>query len=360
VNVVCLGEAEKTILQLVEKIRLSKNDYSDIDGIAYREGGKTYSIPQKEITWDLDELPLPAWEMLPNERYWKIGRPHGGRFSPDTELRYASLMTSLGCPFKCTYCHIAGETEGSGSGPIGKFRIKSDERVLEEMAILKNLGVKQIFIEDDSLFGKKMRGIRLLQKIKGLGFEILDVNGVNIIHLLKRYKPDPDVIQALVEAGFSEVALPFESGNARIIKKYASSKWDIEKTDIKGLIEVCRQYGLNIEGNYMIGYPDETREEVMKTIETARIHMDMGLTSACFMLVMPLPGTPIFDMALKEGYLPADYDIDKMHWGKANMRNTAVAPEELEYLRQHAWETINHGDHVNYKKGMIVSPKDGN
>ena len=83
--------------------------------------------------------------------------------------------------------------------------------------------------------------------------------------------------------------------------------------------------------------------------------MSEGLGSACFMIVMPLPGTPIFDMAIKEGYLPADYDIDKMYWGKANMINTSVPPQELEELRTKAWEEINNPQHVSYKKGMIVS-----
>ena len=90
-------------------------------------------------------------------------------------------MTSLGCPFKCTYCHIGKEVEGSLTQEIGRFRIKSDERVMEELTYLKNeLGVKQVFIEDDSLFGRKKRAIRLLRKIIKLDLRLMDITGLTL------------------------------------------------------------------------------------------------------------------------------------------------------------------------------------
>ena len=142
-----------------------------------------------DIIWDLDKLPIPAWHLLPYEKYWKISRPHGGDIKTGAELKYASMMTSRGCPFSCSYCHIAEEIVESKSGAIGKFRIKSDERVRKELQILKDeIGVKQVFIEDDSIFGMKRRAIRLLKSIVGLGLDLLDVNGVNTIHLVKNYK----------------------------------------------------------------------------------------------------------------------------------------------------------------------------
>ena len=299
---------------------------------------------------------MPAWNLLPNEKYWEVGRPHGGHFVEGEELRYASLMTSLGCPFACTYCHIAGEKGDSVSGDIGQYRIKSDDRVLEELYYLKDeIGVEQVFIEDDSIFGKKKRGIRLLNKVLDLGLEILDVNGVNIIHLLKKGKPDREVIELLVKSGFREIVLPFESANQRIIKKYASNKWILENSDIQGLISVCKEYGLRVPGNFMIGFPDETREEIGNTIEFAKKCLDWGLDSANFFLAMPLPGTPLFDDCIRDGYLPKDYNPDKMNWTKANMENTQVPPKELEEIRQMAWMETNDPEFLEYKLGMSVS-----
>ena len=99
--------------------------------------------------------------------------------------------------------------------------------------------------------------------------------------------------------------------------------------------------GIRVAGNYMIGYPDETMEEIQNTINYAKERMEDGLDASNFFLVMPLPGTPMFDEAIKNGNLPEDFTPDRMHWQKANMINTPVPPEELERMRDEAWLTIN-------------------
>jgi len=358
-DLICTSEAEKTIVRICENLSKNNSDFSSIPFLAWKKGGETIVNKNGEIFWDLDDLPLPAWHLLPNDRYWKIGRPHGGHFEDGEDLRYASMMTSLGCPFSCTFCHIAGETKDSNSGPIRKFRIKSDERVIQELEILKSLNVKQVFIEDDSIFGKKKRAVRLLNKINSFGFDILDVNGVNIVHLLKNGEPDHEVIEALVSAGFRDIVLPFESSSPRIIRKYASNKWNIERSNVTDLIKECKKAGLRVAGNFMIGYPDESREEIFSTVNYAKERMSDGLDAANFFLVMPLPGTPLFDKAVKNGNLPKEYNPDRMHWQKANMKNTRVPPEELESIRDRAWEDTNRSEFRNYKKGMIVDKNTG-
>lgn len=356
VDIVCLSEAERTIVKIANKVQRGDRDFSDISGIAFMgpEGMVVNRARPEDIIDNLDELPMPAWHKLPNERYWDIGRPHGGCTIGRGELRYAAMQTSRGCPFTCSFCHVAGESEGSASGEIGRFRVKSDERVMAEIEILKNMGVTHLYIEDDSLFGRRNRGMDLLRKIKGNGLRLLGVNGVNIVHLLRKNKPDPEILELLVEAGFVELALPFESGNRRIIEKYASNKWDVENADIEGLIKMGKSYGLFLEGNFIIGYPDETREEIETTIETARRYIAAGLDTVSFMCLLPLPGTPVFDMAMRNGNLTADYNIDRMHWMRANMINTAVPAAELEEMRQRAWEEVNPQAFTQLRKAWVA------
>jgi len=358
VDAICLSEGEKTIVKLVESFEYKgHSELYSISGIAYMSIFDEIMINpthQEDIIQDLDELPMPAWDLLPNERYWKIGRPHGGTFKPGTEFRYAAIMTSRGCPYKCTYCHIAKELPYSDAGDISKFRIKSDERVLKELEALKILGVKQIYIEDDSLFAKKQRGIDLLNKIRG-DWQILDVNGVNLVHMFKHNKPDMDVINSLINAGFTEITLAFESGVQRVIKKYASNKWQTNKVNTATLFKACNDKGLKIAGNYMLGYPDETREEMEITIEMARRHKLEGMNSVNFFCVIPLPGTPLFDMAIEGGHINRDtYNPNEMTWMKAAMSNLAVSTEELETIRNTAWKEINSKDVTDFKKTMTI------
>ncbi len=344
VDVVCLSEGEQALVEIVEAVRRSaRPSFAAIRGVAFVDAfGRICTNPAtaEDMVWDLDSLPMPAWDLLPNQRYWKLARPHSGLFEPG-ELRYGTMMTSLGCPFHCAYCHIAGEQEGSLSGPIGKFRIKSDGRVLSEIEALKELGVENVFIEDDSLLGNKKRGIRLLKAIQGAGVTICDLNGINLIHLLKRWEPDHEVLEALVEAGFTQINLPFESGSQRILRKYASNKINVEKANLNALVATMKDYGIKIYGNYMMGYPDETLAEIEATIEMAREHVSYGLDAAYFFIVVPLPGSPLYDIAVAGGHFRPDFDPDTMNIYKANMTDTEVPADVLEELRDWAWDDVN-------------------
>jgi anaerobic magnesium-protoporphyrin IX monomethyl ester cyclase len=354
VDLVCLSEADRTIIKIVDAIASGSRDFSNISAIAYRHDGVTIINKTKpsDVIWNLDEQALPAWELLPNERYWKIGRPHGGVFAPEDNVRYASMMTSLGCIFACTYCHIAGETEETEAGPIGKFRVKSDERVLQEVANLKAIGANTIYIEDDTLFGHKKRGIRLLRKLNQANAAFMCINGLNIAHLMSHNEPDEELIEVLAEAGVKELDLPFESATPRILAKYSTNKWSVTKFDMEKLIAKCRQAGIRLNGAFMIGFPDETRDEIETTIHYAERMTAAGLNSVNVSIVLPLPGTPMYDQVVAEGKLSPDFDIDKMHWMRANMINTPVPPEELEQIQREAWERLNTDNFKSSKKAM--------
>jgi anaerobic magnesium-protoporphyrin IX monomethyl ester cyclase len=362
-DVVCLSESEGTIVEIADTVRRShRPDYSAIHGVAYVDSsGVTRVKPPRaqDMVWDLDTLPMPAWDLLPNQRYWDLARPMGTGKSET--LRYANMMTSLGCPFHCSYCHISKEQElGSLSGPIGKFRVKSDSRVLAELDVLKDLGVQDLFIEDDSLLGDKKRALRLLGKIQGSGFKISDLNGINVLHLLKRWQPDHQVLEALASAGFTEISLPFETGSLRLMRKYASNKLNIEQANIKALIVAMKEYGFTIYGHYMLGYPDETMEELQKTLQLARDHVSYGLDGAHFFVVVPLPGTTLYDQVVADGLLKEDFDPDTMNIHRANMTGALIPRQELEEIRHRAWDEINTTSYKNSKKSTVprVTPSD--
>ena len=100
-DIVFLSEAELGIQRLVNKLRSGDLDLRDMTGIAFKDGDRIVVNRTRpdDIVTDLDRTPLPAWHLLPNERYWKIARPHGGHFESAADLGYSSMMTSLGCIF---------------------------------------------------------------------------------------------------------------------------------------------------------------------------------------------------------------------------------------------------------------------
>lgn len=361
VNAVFLSESEKIlplfVAETIKQKRKKRYDFTHISALASRASDGTIvanPAKQNDFFWNLDELPMPAWHLHPNERYAEIARPHGGYHEPGKLLRYASMMTSRGCPFSCDFCHIAGEIKNSLSGEIGRFRYKSVDRVLREVEILKGLGIERIYLEDDSLLAIKPRAFELLRALLRAGMRFADVNGVNAIHMLnKDGSPAHDVIDLIKEAQLNEVVLAFESADEEIIGRYVSHKWSPKRHDMEGLIRACKKAGLYVGTNYMLGFPTETRAQMNKTILMAHRHKDAGTDHCNFFAVMPCPGTPLFEWSLKNGYIPKNFDPDRLNWTQSIFVNTPVSAREIEEIRERAWEEINDPDWKRSKCEMV-------
>src|SRR3990167_1948190 len=147
------------------------------------------------------------------------------------------------------------------------------------MEFLRSLGVEYVFIEDDSLLAKKKRALDIFRMMIKFGFKLGDVNGVNLSHLHKndgsgRIVIDEEMLETMAEAGFMRLSFPVESGSQRIIDKWASGKISHETYDISALIRKANALGITVSSCYLIGYPDETYEELLTTILVAKKHME--------------------------------------------------------------------------------------
>lgn len=362
-DAIFLSESEKILPLFVAETgkqrKRKRYDFTHISALASRApDGKIIINPTKkdDFYWNLDELPMPAWHLHPNKRYGEIARPHGGYHVLGEELRFASMMTSRGCPFRCDFCHIAGEIKGSLSGELGRFRYKTVDRVLQEVGVLKNLGIEKIYLEDDSLLAIKQRASELLKAILHAGMRFADVNGVNAVHMLnKQGSPLREIVELIKEACIEEVVLAFESGNEEIVGRYASHKWSPARHDMKGLIRCCKEVGFYVGTNYMLGFPTETRAQMEETIQMARKHKEAGADHCNFFAVMPCPGTPLFDWSLTHGYIPENFDPDYLNWTRSIFVNTPVSASEIEEIRQRAWEEINDSAWKQSKRDMVPS-----
>jgi radical SAM superfamily enzyme YgiQ (UPF0313 family) len=350
-DLICLSEAEETIVEIGELLRKGERDFSKINGVAGKEG---FVNPRLKIIQNLDELPIPAWDMLPLEKYWKIARPHGGGLK-DGNIAYASVMFSRGCPFKCHFCHVSKELEGSISGNTRKYRMKSIDRVSEEIRVLKSLGVKYLFVEDDSMLAKKSRAKTIFLKIAEMGMELAGTNGINLAHLCTRADGklgvDESLMEAMAAAGFKRLQYPIESGSQRILNKYCSGKLNLEKHDIIGLIKKAKQLGMEIGGNYIFGYPDETIFEMIKTFNLARKHMAAGIDSANFNFLTPFPGTKIHDYVVENKLLLPNLHIADMDWMRPSMK-TKVPGWIIKLIITKGWKFVNKQERIKRIKGM--------
>jgi radical SAM superfamily enzyme YgiQ (UPF0313 family) len=352
-DVVFLSEGEIPIVQFARHLQSGQPELAGIPGIAYRENGQIVVQPAGPPIHHLDDCPMPAWHKLPNEKYWEISRLFGGKegwLSPESHPRYAPLITSRGCPFRCVYCHISKE-RGGEAGEIGDLRLHSVDRVAEELAHLHGMGVDTIFINDDSFLAKKARVFQILEKLQRYHFTLADVNGVNIAHLYTRrggeLVVDQDLLTALYEAGFRRISIPFESGTQRIIDKYSTGKWNVRHNDVIDLVQRMSRIGIVASGNFMIGYPDETQDELTQTFLLARRAMDAGLAACSFFMVQPFPGTLLYEESIANGQLAPDWHWDDLGWSKGSpFRHPTISKDVLKYSWELVWKLLNRDSRV--------------
>jgi len=356
IDIIGISEGEKTIVDIIHAWQ-NNTPLSDLGAITYQDNGKTIIKPvtKETICQNLDDLPFPAWDLLPFDKYDELNSPHGS-IKPGAVRRYASIMTSRGCPFQCLYCHNSEEKQvESLTGATGMLRFKSIERVMKEVKIIQSLGVTHLYIEDDSFLANKNRATEILTRLADKNLKISNVNGVNLLNLVKsghngKFEPDKEFLKIIKNSGFDEIVFPVESGSQRILDKYASGKLQLDKVDVVRLVNTAAELGIVCPINIMIGFPDETEEEIFKSIELAKKLIPAGAPYITFFLPIPFPGSKLFNYAVQNGCLSPDFDPDMMNWKNACMKNTAVPPERLVELRDWAWKTVNTDE---YKRGRL-------
>ncbi len=267
-DVVLLGEAEWTLLELAESlIRNSGKPLGDVQGVAFSDHpfGRVVRTPRRPLMTDLDELPLPALDLVQLEPYRDAWKTAHGFFS-------LNIVSSRGCPYRCNWCAkpIYGDS----------FHLRSPWSVAEEMRRLKRVcGAEHLWFADD-IFGLKNRWVQeFADYVEQLDARV-PFKMQSRVDLMKR-----DAVRALRRAGCVEVWMGVESGSQRILDAMEKGTRVVQIAEAR---ENLRRYG--IRGCYFLqfGYPGETWADIQKTIQLLRETQpdDIGVSVS-----YPLPGT---------------------------------------------------------------------
>ncbi len=297
VDFVCQGEGPRTLEQLLPFLREGgTGDPSKIDGIWYREGDNLRRTSATPTVKDLDQdLPGISWDLLPMDRY----RAHNWHCFGHVHDRqpYASLYTSLGCPFRCTFCCI--------NAPFGKpgIRYHSPDQVISEIDVLvERYGVRNIKIVDEMFVLSKRHVEGICDRIieRGHDLNIWAYARVDTVHggLLPKMK----------RAGFNWLALGIESGSEHV--RDGADK-AFKEEDIYRTVRETQAAGINVIGNYIFGLPDDDHDSMQRTIDLA---LELNCEFANFYSAMAYPGSPLYEMALKLGWeLPGKWYAYSQH-----------------------------------------------
>ncbi len=274
------GEADLTFPDILRKIE-KKERLENTEGMIWRENGDVNFLKPKMIT-DLDQVPMPARHLLKMEIY----RPSPANFR---RVPATTLISSRGCPFQCIFC--SRPTEGTA------FRAHSAKRVVDEIEhLVRDYGIKDIQIFDDTF---TMIPRRVEDICKGIIERNLDV-GWNCMTRVD--KINPELLSLMKKAGCYEIGVGIESGNDRVLTFIKKS---LTTDMVRNGVKMIKKAGIDVRGFFMIGFPTETRSEILDTIEFAK---DIDVDVAQFMVATPFPGTELWKIAQENGTVSNDWN----------------------------------------------------
>ncbi len=267
---VLCGEAEQTLVELLDLLLRSSGNRQQIRGLAYMEGGTVRRTEPRKPQKDLDTLPFPAWDLIDAEAYRRVWKRHHGYFS-------LNMVTTRGCPYHCNWCAkpIYGQVYNS----------RSPANVVEEMLWLKrHLRPDHLWFCDD-IFGLRPGWVQefselVLKRDAAIPFKCL----ARVDLLLHA-----DTIRALRLAGCRTVWVGAESGSQKILDAMEKG------TTVAQIYEATRRLkeaGIRVGFFLQYGYPGETREDIEHTLKMVHACMpdEIGVSVS-----YPLPGTKFYE-----------------------------------------------------------------
>jgi len=272
-----IGEGEETMHELV-----SGRKPEEIKGLKFYDGDKNpVSTGRRRLIEPLDQIPMPARELLPMHRY------HTSIARASAEPSH-SMMGSRGCLGRCTFC--SRMTFGS------RVRWFSTDRIIEEFYLLRDrYGAREIAVWDDDFVADPHAAVDVCEKLIHKGFD-RPWSASACIETINR-----ELLQIMKRAGCNYIAYGVESGSQRLLDRL---KKNITKDQIREVIRATKRLGIPIRAYFILGFPKETEAEMDETIEFAR-ELDVDLAS--FTMFIPLPGTREFQRAQESGTFDPEY-----------------------------------------------------
>ena len=304
VDAVVRSEGEATWMEILSRLRdsmprlgarleeagASEGDevWAGVQGVTFRQaGGTVVSAPDRPAipVEELDAMPFPAWHLFRLEQYTNL-QPAVDQVSG----RSLPILTSRGCPYRCTYC--------SQIGPR-RWRARSTASVVAEWRqLVRERGAAEIGVLDDSFNINRQRVLEICQALVDEG---LDKVPWIMINGIRANLADEEVLGAMKRAGCIRTAFGVESGNQAILDTVVDKHLTLDQ--VRSAFRAARAVGLETIGFFIIGLPGETEATMDDTI---RLACELDPLVANFSIATPFPGTQMYETVKAQGHLLAE------------------------------------------------------
>jgi radical SAM superfamily enzyme YgiQ (UPF0313 family) len=293
------GEGEETLIELVEHLN-SGLPLDTIKGLSFKTGqdGIRHN-PLRELISDLDAAPIPDIGLV---HKWKKAKA------------IVPIATSRGCPFACKFCSVI-QMFGR------RYRFKSINRVIDEIKVLASQKSHVFFVDDNFAANKK--------RTKALLETMLD-NNIRIewsAQVRTDIARDQELIELMKATGCFNVYIGFESINPKTLALFNKNQ---AVEDIDNCIRLLKKHSIGIHGMFVLGSDVDDIQTIRNTQKYAK---ELGIESVQFLMLTPLPGTPVFKELQSQGR------IIHTDWSKYDAHHAVFEPKLMTAFELHV-ETL--------------------
>lgn len=319
VTLCVLGEGEETAVDVASWIAGSRR-IEDLAGIAYRRDGGAHRNPSRQRVRSVDDLPRPAWHHFPLHNYFANGLGHGvdrGRSLP--------MLATRGCPYQCTFC-------SSPDMWTTRYYARSVAAVVDEIAdYVARYQISNVDFEDLTMFIKRDWILSFCREIERRGLRIT----YQLPSGTRSEALDEETLTALSRTGCSNLTYAPESASEKTL---TDIKKKVHPARLLASMRIAKRCGVNVKANLMIGFPEETRRELMETIRFGLRAAWLGVDDIPLFPFSPYPGTSLYEDLRRSGHLPPPDDDYFASLGYMDMANVAsasrhIGPRELNLYR---------------------------
>ena len=266
---IIVGEGEVTMLELIKTIESGQTDYSEIAGIVFKKENVIVTNKERELIKDISELPLPNRKKIDINKYIDTWRKHHG-------LGMISVSSMRGCPYTCKWCSRA--VYG------GTYRRRKPNQVAEEMLLLKTTYNPDMIWFVDDVFTIHHRWLKefadYVEKLNAfIPYEIIS----------RADRLNEDIIIVLKTSGCKRIWIGAESGSQKIIDAMDRR---VSVIETQKMIQLAKKHGIEAGTFIMLGYPGETKADIIQTIQHL---IASNPTYFTITVAYPIKGTPLFD-----------------------------------------------------------------
>jgi radical SAM superfamily enzyme YgiQ (UPF0313 family) len=309
VDVVLRGEGEQRLPAFLADYAAGQLDRAG-DGVAGWVAGELVINPQRARLADLDSQPLPAYHLLPMEKYFA----HNVPFSPYPRgWRVMQVYTSRGCPIGCTFCASTNFSKA--------FIARSPQAVVAEIRFYQNrYGIDEIQFADDNLTLHRGRALALFEALAPLGLPWCTPNGIMVNTL------DRELVDRMVDSGLYQITLSLDSGNSETLK--TRHRKPVDLTRVPDLMAYLQARGVLVHGTLVVGMPGETEEDILEGFTYVE---QLPFNSINVFIAQAIPGSELFERAVADGQI-SYRDALHIDTAKSTLTLSAIAGSRLESL----------------------------